>query len=104
MTHIWFLNGQNRLGSPIHALILTRISHLVSCPRPARVFFVIFFLLHRFASRFFVSVAFSFRKWFADYDAEVWDKQFEQDVATGRLEKLAEEALRDVREGLCADL
>jgi len=28
------------------------ISHWVSCPRPAWAFFLIFFLVHRFASRF----------------------------------------------------
>ncbi|HWF19950.1 MAG TPA: hypothetical protein VG754_11815 [Verrucomicrobiae bacterium] len=46
----------------------------------------------------------SFRTWFADFDAEVWDKQFEQDVKAGRLDALAEEALRDLDEGRCTDL
>ena len=45
-----------------------------------------------------------FRAWFAEFDAEVWDRQFEQDVATGRLDALAEEALRDLHEGRCTDL
>ena len=36
-----------------------------------------------------------FRKWFAEYDAAVWDRQIEQDTATGRLDTLAREALRD---------
>ena len=26
-----------------------------------------------------------FRVWFAEFDAEVWDRQFEEDVAAGRL-------------------
>jgi hypothetical protein len=43
------------------------------------------------------------REWFATYDAEVWDRQFEQDVAAGRLNRFAEEALRDLREGRCTD-
>ena len=46
----------------------------------------------------------AFRKWFAHYDAEVWDKEFEQDVEAGRLDKLAEEALSDLRMGRCTDL
>jgi hypothetical protein len=46
----------------------------------------------------------AFRTWFAEFDANVWDQQFEQDVATGRLDQLAEEALRDLREGRCTDL
>ena len=35
-----------------------------------------------------------FRKWFAEYDAAAWDQQFERDVAEGRLDGLAREALR----------
>lgn len=46
----------------------------------------------------------AFRDWFQKFDAEAWDKQFEHDVAAGRLDSLAEEALRDLREGRCADL
>jgi hypothetical protein len=45
-----------------------------------------------------------FRAWFAEFDASVWDRQIEADVAAGRLDKLAEEALRDLREGRCTDL
>jgi hypothetical protein len=44
------------------------------------------------------------RAWFAEFDAAVWDRQFEQDVAEGRLDALADEALRDLREGRCTDL
>lgn len=46
----------------------------------------------------------AFRSWFTEFDAEAWDRQFEQDVAAGRLEALAEEALRDLRAGRCTDL
>ncbi len=35
------------------------------------------------------------REWFAKYDAEVWDRQFEADVKAGKLDVLAERALRD---------
>ena len=44
------------------------------------------------------------RAWFATFDAEVWDQQFAEDVAAGRLEQLAEEALEDLREGRCTNL
>jgi hypothetical protein len=44
------------------------------------------------------------RAWFAEFDASTWDRQFEEDVAAGRLDELAEEALRDLREGRCTDL
>jgi hypothetical protein len=46
----------------------------------------------------------AFRDWFREFDAEAWDKQFEADVAASRLDALAEEALRDLREGRCTDL
>jgi hypothetical protein len=45
-----------------------------------------------------------FRKWFVAYDAAAWDRQFEGDVAAGRLDRLAREALRDLRAGRCSDL
>ena len=37
----------------------------------------------------------SFRQWFAAFDAEAWDRQFEADVKAGKLDALAERALRD---------
>ena len=45
-----------------------------------------------------------FRKWFASYDAAVWDRQLEQDAAAGRLDALAREALRDYRAGRIREL
>ncbi len=36
-----------------------------------------------------------FREWFAGFDAEVWDRQLEADVKAGKLDALAENALRD---------
>ena len=44
------------------------------------------------------------RNWFLAFDAEAWDKQFEEDVAAGRLDALADEAIRDLRAGRCTDL
>lgn len=46
----------------------------------------------------------AFRDWFLGFDAAAWDKQFEEDVAAGRLDALADEAIRDLREGRCTDL
>ncbi len=46
----------------------------------------------------------AFRTWFADFDAEKWDRQFENDAAAGRLDALGDEALRDLSEGRCTDL
>lgn len=33
------------------------------------------------------------RDWFRKYDADAWDRQIEEDVRGGRLDRLAEEAL-----------
>jgi hypothetical protein len=40
-----------------------------------------------------------FRRWFAEFEQSVWDQQLEQDIAAGRLNHLAEEALGDFRQG-----
>lgn len=45
-----------------------------------------------------------FRAWFAEFDADQWDRQFEDDVSAGRLDTLGEEAISDLREGRCTDL
>jgi len=45
-----------------------------------------------------------FRNWFAHFDAERWDQQFEVDVTSGRLNALAEKALNHLRQGHCSDL
>ena len=36
-----------------------------------------------------------FRAWFLEFDWAVWDRQIERDVRAGRLDGLAEKALRD---------
>jgi hypothetical protein len=45
-----------------------------------------------------------FRQWFTEFDAAAWDRQFEQDVAAGRLDALAAEAIDDLRNGRCTEL
>lgn len=45
-----------------------------------------------------------FRLWFQAFDADNWDQQFEADVAAGRIDELANEALSDLRQGRCTDL
>ena len=46
----------------------------------------------------------AFRHWFAEFDAQVWDRQIESDAAAGRIDALADEALRDLSQGRCTDL
>jgi hypothetical protein len=46
----------------------------------------------------------AFRDWFTEYDAELWDAQFERDVKTGKLDQLAERALHDHNAGKSREL
>ena len=43
-----------------------------------------------------------FRKWFAEYDATVWDRQIESDGTTGKLLSLAREAHEPLGKLRCA--
>ena len=45
-----------------------------------------------------------FRDWFIEFEARVWDQELEEDVEAGRLDKLAEEALRDRDRGRTTEL
>lgn len=46
----------------------------------------------------------SFRKWFDEFDAKAWDKQFELDAMSGKLDGLANQAISDFRAGKCKEL
>ncbi len=41
----------------------------------------------------------AFREWFAQYDADAWDRHLEDDVKTGKLDMLAKRALQDHADG-----
>jgi uncharacterized protein YcbX len=45
-----------------------------------------------------------FRVWFEEFDATVWDTHFEEDASSGRLDKVAEQALGDYKHGKCKKL
>ena len=40
-----------------------------------------------------------FRSWFEEFDASEWDKQFEKDVASGKLDDIANRAVSDFKKG-----
>jgi hypothetical protein len=46
----------------------------------------------------------AFRKWFREYDSDEWDRQIEDDVRAGKLDKVAEEALAAHRAGKSKEL
>ena len=45
-----------------------------------------------------------FREWFGEFDARVWDKQFENDVTSGKLDNLVSQAVSDFQAGKCKEL
>lgn len=45
-----------------------------------------------------------FRRWFAEYDAAVWDRQLAEDVEAERLDALARQALREHRASRTTEL
>ena len=44
------------------------------------------------------------RLWFFDLDYERWDEQLERDIADGRLEALAQEAIAEYEAGHCREI
>jgi len=46
----------------------------------------------------------AFREWFEEFDAKARDRQFDKDVAAGKLDKLAFQAIVDYRAGKCREL
>ena len=40
-----------------------------------------------------------FRAWFEKFDSEIWDNQFEADVKSGKLDKIARKAIKDFKDG-----
>ena len=45
-----------------------------------------------------------FRSWFYKFDATKWDKQFEGDARSGKLDRLAQRAVADFKKGKCKEL
>ncbi|MDS3861489.1 hypothetical protein RIF25_11795 [Thermosynechococcaceae cyanobacterium BACA0444] len=44
------------------------------------------------------------KKWLFDVDYQRWDEQLEQDIANGKLEGLAEEAIAEFKAGHCRQI
>lgn len=45
-----------------------------------------------------------FRAWFEEFEAKRFDRKIEQDSRSGKLDKLAEQALREHRDGRTREL
>ena len=42
---------------------------------------------------------FALGRWLHEYEAELWDQQIESDIRSGKLDKLGQEALEELRDG-----
>ncbi|GAB4523673.1 MAG: hypothetical protein Fur0018_06640 [Anaerolineales bacterium] len=40
-----------------------------------------------------------FRRWFEAFDAQAWDEKFEADVGSGKLDRIAEQAVEEYKAG-----
>ena len=45
-----------------------------------------------------------FRSWFLNYDADLWDKEIEEDYLSGKLDNLISEANQDYQEGKATEI
>ncbi len=45
-----------------------------------------------------------FRAWFEVFSADLWDREIEEDIKAGKLDKLADEALAEHAKGLTRNL
>ena len=45
-----------------------------------------------------------FRRWFAEYDGDIWDAQIEEDAKAGKLDALAAEALAEYHAGKATEI
>jgi hypothetical protein len=45
-----------------------------------------------------------FSDWFEGFSADLWDRQWEEDVKAGNLEKAADQAIANFRAGRCTEL
>lgn len=45
-----------------------------------------------------------FREWFEEFDAQLWDEEFENDVKSGKLDNIANKAIADFKSGKAKEL
>ena len=43
-------------------------------------------------------------RWIEEFEQKLWDQEFEEDVKSGKLDKLAEQAIKDYKAGKCQEL
>ena len=61
-------------------------------------------LVEKEIEKFSKSELAEFRLWFAKYDSNAWDAQIEADAAAGKLDALAEEAIKEYEVGKAREM
>jgi len=46
----------------------------------------------------------AFRKWFWDFDAQEWDRQFEKDALSGKFDSFADTAIKAFKSRRCSEI
>ena len=46
----------------------------------------------------------TFRKWFEEYESNLWDSEIEQDARSGKFHNIAQEAIEEYESGDCSKL
>lgn len=46
----------------------------------------------------------AFRKWFEEYESNLWDLQIEHDARSGKLDEISQEAVNEYESGNCSKL
>ena len=84
-------------GKLRQAVMITRLSELELNMSDVRA-------LERAVEKLTSSDLMEFRSWFLNYDADLWDKEIEEDYLSGKLDNLISEANQDYQEGKATEI
>ena len=60
--------------------------------------------IERAVSRLSKADLVNFREWFDNFDQDAWDQQFAEDVASGKQDSFADQAIADFKMGKCTEI
>ena len=60
--------------------------------------------IERAVSRLSKADLVNFREWFDNFDQDAWDQQFEEDVASGKQDSFADQAIAGFKMGKCTEI
>ena len=45
-----------------------------------------------------------FFKWFENFQNKIWDKEFQEDVLSGKFDKIGQKVIQEFKEGKCQEI